>query len=101
MAEVLTKEVERKLQLKKDLDVTSQQNVKLPTQKVKVTFLISTADLDLLKGMASNDGVTLTETLRRSIRTEALLREEAAKGYKLFLGNEDGSVRKQLTRWGY
>ncbi|MFC4636979.1 ribbon-helix-helix protein, CopG family [Deinococcus hohokamensis] len=76
----------------------SPPNLKM-TEKVKVTFQLPRADLELLQAIAAEDAVSVTEALRRAIRTEVMLRKQFEEGFRLVLVSADKKTQRELVRW--
>lgn len=53
--------------------------------KVRLTADIPAAEVDVLKELASQQGITLTEALRRAIATEGILQDRRKNGSKVLL----------------
>lgn len=73
-------------------------NIQLP-EKVKATFQIPRVDLETLQGFATADATSVTEALRRTIRTEAMLRKQLEEGFRIVLVSEDGKTQREILRW--
>lgn len=55
------------------------------SDKVRLTADLPVAEINALKELAAQQGVTLTEALRRAIATEGLLQERRKGGSKVLL----------------
>lgn len=73
-------------------------NIQL-NEKVKATFQIPRVDLETLQGFANVDATSVTEALRRAIRTEAMLRRQFEEGFRIVLVSEDGKTQREIVRW--
>jgi hypothetical protein len=65
-------------------------------EKIKITILLSSSDVEELEQMAASDQSSVTEALRRSIRTTALLRRELSSGSKLVLKRKGERLEREL-----
>jgi hypothetical protein len=74
---------------------TAEQKIR-SSEKVKVTVLLSQADVDDLGYLADLDSTTVTEALRRSIRTVALIRRELASGGQFLLKRKGEQQAREL-----
>jgi len=68
------------------------------SEKAKLTVLLLTSEIASLQRMSAEDGSSVTELLKRIIRTETFLREELKKGHRILLGNSQGKVVRELVR---
>jgi hypothetical protein len=59
------------------------------SDKVRLTVDLPFAEANALKGLAAQQGVTITEALRRAIATEGLLHDRHKSGSKVLL-EKDG-----------
>lgn len=55
------------------------------SDKVRLTADLPFAEASILKDLAAQQGVTMTEALRRAIATEGLLQERRKNGSKVLL----------------
>jgi hypothetical protein len=65
------------------------------SNKVRLTADLPLAEVGLLKELAEKQGVTLTEALRRAIKTEGLLQERRNDGSKVLL-EKNGSLTEVI-----
>lgn len=81
-----------------DMPVSGASNLRI-NEKVKATFQIPRIDLEALQGFANADATSVTEALRRTIRTEAMLRKQIEEGFRIVLVSEDGKTQREVLRW--
>lgn len=62
-----------------------------PSDKVRLTADLPFAEANALKELAAQQGVTMTEALRRAIATEGLLQDRRNSGSKVLL-EKDGNL---------
>ena len=67
------------------------------SDKVRVTADLPFAEVDALRELASQQGVSMTEALRRAIATEGLLQKRRSEGSKVLL-EKNGSLSELLFR---
>lgn len=66
--------------------------------KARCTFLLSQQTVDLLKRVAEDEGITMSEIIRRAIRTEKFILDTQAAGDRFLIQNRAGQVREVLLR---
>ena len=66
--------------------------------KVRVTADLPLSTIEILKGLASSQDITLTEALRRAIATEGLLQDRVSDNNKVLLQSSDGKMTELLFR---
>jgi hypothetical protein len=66
--------------------------------KVRLTADLSFSDATALKELAAQQGVTMTEALKRAISTERLLQERRNSGSKVLLENGGKLTELLFTR---
>ena len=62
--------------------------------KVKVTVNLTQDEVDKLKAIAEEKGVTVTDVLRRAIATESFLQDAKTDGSKILIEDNDKKVRQ-------
>lgn len=67
-------------------------------EKVRLTADLPIAEVNSLKELAAQQGVTLTEALRRAIATEGLLQERRKTGSKVLLEKNGNLSELIFTR---
>jgi hypothetical protein len=82
-------EISQKVNVSKKLDVSN---------KVRLTADLPLIEVSLLKDLASKQGVTLTEALRRAIATEGLLQQRRDAGSKVLLEKNGALTEVIFTR---
>ena len=65
---------------------------------VKLSVNLSKEVVDALKTIASEQGTTVTEALRKAISTEKFLRDAAKEGSKVLIEQRDKSIRQLVLR---
>lgn len=68
------------------------------SEKVRLTADLPAVEIEMLKQLAAEQGVTLTEALRRAIATERLLQERRKSGSKVLLENKGNLSELIFTR---
>lgn len=68
------------------------------SEKVRLTADLPVEEIDKLKELAAQQGVTLTEALRRAIATEGLLQERRKSGSKVLLEKNGNLSELIFTR---
>ena len=63
-----------------------------------MTVQLPLSDVETLRTLAAARGGSVTELLRRIIRTEALLGKEAQRGHTLLIGDAHGVPIRELVR---
>jgi hypothetical protein len=66
------------------------------TEKVKITVLLSSSDVQELEQMAAQEQSSVTEALRRCIRTTSMLRREMSLGSQLVLKRKGERLEREL-----
>lgn len=69
-----------------------------PQEKVRLTADLPASEVDMLKQLASQQGVSVTEALRRAIATERLLHERRKAGSKVLLEKNGNLSELIFTR---
>lgn len=82
-------ETPQKVNVPKKVDVSN---------KVRLTADLPLIEVSLLKDLASKQGVTLTEALRRAIATEGLLQQRRESGSKVLLEKNGALTEVIFTR---
>jgi hypothetical protein len=65
--------------------------------KVKVTVNMTQEDVDDLRQLAESQGITLTEALRRALRTEKFIREVVDKDANILVEDKESKTVKQVV----
>ena len=60
----------------------------------KISFNLSSADLESLSQMAEATGYNRSDLLRRGIRVQRMLHEHLANGGEVLLRDQDGSTER-------
>jgi hypothetical protein len=63
-------------------------------ERVKVTVNLTQDDIDELKRQAAQDGITMTDAIRRSIAIGKLVAEAERNGEKVLIRGRDGKARQ-------
>lgn len=66
-------------------------------EKVKVTVNMTQEDVDTLKELAEEQGITLTDALRRAVRTEKFIREAVAEDANILVEDKRKKTIKQVV----
>jgi hypothetical protein len=74
------------------------EETKDDNKKVKLTVNLSGPIYDTLQELADQQGVTVTEALRKAIGTEKFLREQTSSGGKILIQDQDKSLKQVLLR---
>lgn len=69
-----------------------------PADRIKVSFNLPQADINVLREIADQRSTTVTEALRGAVATEKYLRDAAARGEKILVEGEDGRLRELVFR---
>lgn len=69
-----------------------------PADKVRVTADLPFAEVSVLRELAAQQGVSMTEALRRAIATEGLLQERRKNGSKVLLEKNGALSELVFTR---
>jgi hypothetical protein len=69
-----------------------------PSDKIRLTADLPFAEINVLKELAAQQGVTMTEALRRAIATEGLLQERRKTGSKVLLEKNGDLSELVFTR---
>jgi hypothetical protein len=64
---------------------------------VKVSVNLPANEVEWLKQIAENDGITMTEALRRSISTQKFVKDTVEKGGKLLVEDPDQKALRQVV----
>jgi hypothetical protein len=64
----------------------------------RLTVNLTEEDIQTLKRLAEAKGLTMTDTLRLALQTEAFIQERQQRGEKLLIEKSDGSLREVLFR---
>jgi Ribbon-helix-helix protein, copG family len=66
-------------------------------EKVKVTVNMTQEDVDALKEIAEAQGITLTEALRRAVRTEKFIQDTMAEDANILVEDKKKKTVKQVV----
>lgn len=67
-------------------------------EKVKVSVNLSSEDVETLKAISEERGITMTEALRRAIALEKFVRNATKQGEKLLLEGQDKTIKQLIIR---
>jgi len=74
------------------------QNTAPPRQFVKLTVNLGQEVYEVLKDIAAQRGITMTECLRQAIRTEQWVQETRERGEKILVRDHKGQLFEILLR---
>jgi hypothetical protein len=67
---------------------------------VKLSFNVAQHQVDALKRIADERGVSMTEVLRHAIALEEYLQDQTAKGQRIVVEDEKGQDRREIVLLG-
>jgi len=67
-------------------------------ERVKVSFNLTPREVEQLKELAAQQGITATEALRRALATERFIYDTYQRGGKLLIEEADKPVRELVFR---
>lgn len=65
---------------------------------VKLSVNLSEDVAGALKDLATHEGISMTEALRRAIGTEKFLRDEISKGHKVLIEDDEKKLKEIVLR---
>lgn len=78
-------------------DIRSQRKVSKKPTMVKISFNLTETLYEEIDELAARRGITLTEALRQSIKSEVYLQREVDRGRHVLTEDGDGENRKELA----
>jgi len=79
-------------------ETTHENAARTPNKSKRMSVSLSDDAARLLESLATTQGITQTEALRKAIATEAYIQKELASGSKILLLKSDKDIREVVFR---